>query len=157
MAVTFFNRRPGTYLVLIGGLACGNGAGPELEAPCPAPQGEFPPTDCAYVEGRLSLSGGSPAAGRGVRVDSFVRSFGYAYVSDAVAADGEGRFQLLVFRINRFEAPTVPDVATISVRLYSDAAAARPGAPPEASTAVPMSFAPMGAVVDTTRVEIVAP
>jgi hypothetical protein len=131
--------------------ACGGEPNPA--APCPEPTGEFPPTACAYLEGRLT-AGGVPITGAGLRVDEFVPTVGYAYASGPAGTDALGRFGLLVLRINEFEPPAVPDTATIFVKIYPTEAGAVEGVPPEDSVAVLMSFAPMGTVVDTTRVEL---
>lgn len=125
-------------------------------APCPEAKGEFGPSHCAYVTGRLTAAG-TPIAGAGLRVDDFVAPVGYAYASDAAATDAQGRFSLLVLRLNEFRSPTVPDTATVFVRVYSSASAAEPGAPRTDSLAVLMTFAPMGTVVDTTKAELTLP
>jgi hypothetical protein len=49
----------GSLTILV---AC-NG-GPSSQAPCPEGSGEFPPTACAYVEGRLTAAG-APITGAG--------------------------------------------------------------------------------------------
>jgi hypothetical protein len=144
--------------VLLGILAATTGCGSESNsgAPCPEPSGEFPPSHCAYVQGRLT-SAGAPISGAGLRVDDFVPLVGYAYSSNAAATDAIGGFTLLVFRVNEFEPPAVPDTATVYVKLYATAAAATPGAPTDDSLAVLMTFAPMGTPVDTTEVELTLP
>jgi hypothetical protein len=134
----------------------GCSSGPSSGVPCPEASGEFPPTGCAYVEGRLSAAG-TPVAGAGLRVDVVVPPVGYAYVSDAAATDAMGRFSLLVLRINDFQAPVVPDTATVHVKLYATAADALPGAPPTDSVSLLMRFAPMGTIVDTTHAELTFP
>lgn len=131
----------------------GCGGEPSSGAPCPEPTGEFPPSHCAYVQGRLT-SAGAPIAGAGLKVDDFVPPVGYAYASDATATDVLGRFTLLVFRLNQFEPPAVPDTATVYVKVYPTAADAKPGAVTDDSLAVLMTFAPMGMPVDTTEVEL---
>jgi hypothetical protein len=144
--------------VLVGILATTAACGSEQSsgAPCPEPSGEFPPTHCAYVLGRLT-SAGTPIVGAGLRVDEFVPPVGYAYTSNAAATDPLGRFSLLVFRLNEFEPPAVPDTATVYVKLYATTADARPGAATDDSLAVLMTFAPMGMPVDTTEVELTLP
>jgi hypothetical protein len=134
----------------------GCGSEPSPGAPCPEPSGEFPPTHCAFVIGRLT-AGGTPVSGAGLRVDDFVPPVGYAYTSDAASTDAQGRFSLIVGRLNEFRAPTVPDTATVYVKVYSDLSAAQAGAPTTDSSAVLMSFAPMGTVVDTTEAELALP
>ena len=126
---------------------------PSSGAPCPEPSGEFPPTHCAFVTGRLTAAG-VPIAGAGLRVDDFVPPVGYAYASDAAATDAQGRFRLLVLRLNEFREPSVPDTATVYVKIYSSAAVATPGAATTDSLAVLMSFAPMGTMVDTTEADL---
>ena len=143
---------------LVGMLATAAGCGSEAnsDAPCPEPSGEFPPSHCAYVQGRLT-SAGAPVAGAGLRVDEFVPPVGYAYASNAAATDALGRFTLLVLRLTEFEPPAVPDTATVYIKVYATAAAAEPGAATEDSLAVLMTFAPMGTPVDTTEVELALP
>jgi hypothetical protein len=137
--------------------ACGSGNDPAQATPCPDPNGEFPPTHCAYVQGRLTTAG-VPVTGIGLRVDDYRPPFGYAYVSDAAATDAQGRFELVVFRLNQFQPPTTePDTAHVIVKLYPTSAAARPGASAQDSTSVLMTFAPMGVPVDTTRAELSLP
>jgi predicted deacetylase len=134
--------------------ACGGE--PNSGTPCPEPSGEFPPTHCAYAKGRLTAAG-APVAGAGLRVDDFVPPVGYAYASSAAATDALGRFTLLVFRVNEFQAPSVPDTATVYVKLYPSAAAAERRAATADSLAVRMTFAPMGTPVDTTEIELILP
>src|SRR3954469_9138277 len=134
----------------------GCGSEPNPGAPCPQPTGEFPPSHCAFVTGRVT-AGGTPLAGAGLRVDDFVAPVGYAYASDATSTDAEGRFSFLVLRLNQFRAPTVPDTATVYVKVYSGPSAAQPGTPTTDSLAVVMSFAPMGTPVDTTQAELTLP
>lgn len=129
---------------------------PNPAAPCPEASGEFPPSHCAYVTGRLT-SAGTPRAGAGVRVDDFVPPVGYAYASNAVATDAQGRFSLLVFRLNEFRPITVPDTATVYVKVYSGVPSNVPGSPATDSVAVLMTFAPMGTPVDTTQAELTLP
>ena len=129
---------------------------PNPAAPCPEASGEFPPSHCAYVTGRLT-SAGTPTAGAGVRVDDFVPPVGYAYASNAAATDAQGRFSLLVFRLNEFRPITVPDTATVYVKVYPDVPSNVPGSPATDSVAVLMTFAPMGTPVDTTEAELTLP
>ena len=140
--------------ILAFGAACGAEA--NSGAPCPEPSGEFPPTHCAYLEGRLTAAD-APVVGAGLRVDDFVPPVGYAHASDATATDALGRFTLIVARLNQIHPPTVPDTETVYVKLYPSAAAAGPGTPTDDSVAVLMTFAPMGTPVDTTEVELTLP
>jgi hypothetical protein len=83
---------------------------------------------------------------------------GYAYVSDAAATDARGRFDLVVYRLNQFQSPTSePDTARVVVKLFASREAAKPGAIPDDSVSVLMTFAPMGVPVDTTRAELSLP
>jgi hypothetical protein len=143
-------------LVTIVILMAGCGSEPSSGVPCPQASGEFPPTHCAFVTGRLTAAG-APVARAGLRVDDFVPPVGYAYASDAAATDAQGRFDLLVFRLNEFRPPSVPDTATVYVKVYPNSAAARPGAAATDSLPVLMTFAPMGTMVDTTEVELALP
>jgi hypothetical protein len=133
--------------------ACG--AGPNSEGPCPEAAGEFPPSHCAYVTGRLT-AGGVPVAGAGFRVADFVPPVGFAYLSDDATSDAQGRFSFLVFRLNEFRTPAVPDTATLYVKVYPSPPDF-PGPPTDDSVAVLMTFAPMGTPVDTTEVELTLP
>ena len=132
--------------------ACGD---PNSEAPCPEARGEFPPTHCAFVQGRLTAAG-VPVAGAGLIVADFVPPVGYAYISDAAATDALGRFGLLVFRANQFQ-PEVLDTASVYVKRYASLALARARGPADDSLLVLMRFAPMGTPVDTTEAELTLP
>jgi hypothetical protein len=135
---------------LLGTAACAEAADPFERSECPPPQGEFPPTDCALVQGRLVNSQGTPLAGVGVRVDSVLSPIGYAYTSGGVTTDSRGDFELIVLRVNRFEPPTTPDTATVAIKLYQ-----RPSPPPGeaffAAVPVRMTFAPLGDPVERTN------
>jgi hypothetical protein len=146
-------RRYGLFFLIS---AAGCNSGPTSGAPCPEAGGEFPPTGCAYVEGRLTAAG-TPVAGAGLRVDAFAPPLGYAYLSDATVTDAMGRFGLVVLRINELQPPTVPDTATVHVKVYPTAADARTRAPTADSVSVLMRFAPMGTIVDTTHAELTLP
>lgn len=113
---------------------------------CPSGTGEFPPTDCAVVEGRAVDGDGNALAQLGLRVDS-LEAAGYAYTSDAAVTDSTGGFRLVVLRVNRFRPPADPDTATIAVKAY-DSANPLPGASPIASAMVQMRFAPADAPVE---------
>jgi hypothetical protein len=128
----------------------GCGSEPSPGAPCPEPSGEFPPSHCAVLTAHL-MAGGTPLGGVHVRVDDLRPPVGYAYVSaGAASTDAEGRFSLLVFRMNEFRAPTVPDTATVYVMVYE----MWPTTVVTDSLPVVMSFAPMGTLVDTTEAEL---
>ena len=144
--------------VSAGLVACATGCGsePSSTARCPEVGGEFPPTACAFVSGRLTAQG-APIPGAGLRVDEFHPTIGYAYSSGAAATDASGHFELLVFRINEFRPPFRPDTATVYVNLYANEGAATPGASPQDSFPVQMAFAPLGTPVDTTEAELTMP
>ena len=96
-------------------------------------------------------------AGAGLLVAEVVEPVGYEYLSDAATADAQGRFSLLVLRLNEFETPSVPDTATVYVRVHPGGPPAAPLAPTDDSVAVLMTFAAMGTPVDTTEVELTLP
>ena len=150
--------RPLVLLAAALGLAaCAGAADPFERDECPPPAGEFPPTDCALVEGRVLNALRAPAAGIGVRVDSALLGTGYAYTSAAgVTTDNQGRFQLTVLRVNRFQPPATPDTATVEIKLYQRQNPP-PGSTPFAAVAVRMSFAPLGDPVEPTAAELSVP
>jgi hypothetical protein len=141
--------------IVLGAAAWMAACEPNSGAPCPEVKGEFPPTHCAYVLGRLT-SAGAPMAGAGLRAGLFVPSYGYQYVSDAVATDAQGRFRLVVFRMEAFQPPTVPDTVTLYIKVYSGVSIQQHPMPID-SLPVLMTFAPMGTVVDTTVAELTLP
>lgn len=134
--------------------ACGSD--PNSGAPCPEVNGEFGPSHCAYVEGRI-VRAGVPVPGAGIRVEQSVPVVTDAYASDLVGTDAAGRFGLVVFRLNPSQPPTVPDTVRVQVKLYASEAAAGPGMPADDSLLVLMTFAPMGTPVDTTEAELALP
>jgi hypothetical protein len=144
--------RPAAVLAAVLGAAACAGAHPvdSFDPPaCPSLGGEFRPTDCALVQGRLLNVQGAPLPGVGVRVDSVLRPIGYAYTSPAETTDSQGNFYLTVLRINRFEPPTTPDTATVEIKLYH-VPDPTPVSEPFAAVAVRMSFAPLGEPVEPT-------
>ena len=130
--------------------------GPNSGEPCPEPAGEFPPSHCAYVTGRVTAAG-VPLAGAALLVAEFVEPVGFAYFSNAATVDAQGRFSLLVYRMNEFRTPSVPDTATVYVKVYPDGPPPTHGTPTTDSLAVLMTFASMGTPVDTTEVELTLP
>ena len=70
--------------------------------------------------------------------------------------DAQGRFSLLVYRMNEFRTPSVPDTATVYVKV-ADGPLGGPRALTGDSLAVLMTFALMGTPVDTTDVEVTLP
>lgn len=138
-------------------VGCSGSTGPAASAaPCPAPTGEFPPTDCAFLVGRALSEGGTPLAGMGIRVDSLVPPVGYAYSSSATTTDAAGSFQLLIFRINRLRAPDSPDTATVGIKVYAEPVPP-PGRVPLSQAWLKLHFAPLGQRVDTTRADLSYP
>lgn len=136
----------------------GCGTDPNSGAPCPDVNGEFGPTHCAYVEGRVTRAG-VPVAGAGIRVDEYLSNVGYEYVSSPTGVDANGRFGLVVFRMNQLQPQSGgPDTARILVKLYASETAAQPGAAAaDDSLLVLMTFAPMGTPVDTTAADLTLP
>lgn len=131
-------------------LACSSVTGVARNtSPCPSGAGEFPPTDCAIIDGRAVDGQGRAVSRLGLRVDSIGAS-GYAYASDAVVTDSEGRFVLTVLRINRFQPPTTPDTATVDVKAYTNTSP-NPGDSPVSRAPVRMRFAPLGRPVERTQ------
>ena len=143
------------FAIVLGAAASMAACDPNSDAPCPEIRGEFPPTHCAYVTGSLTRAG-APMAGAGLRVGLFVPSYGYQYVSDAVATDAQGRFRLVVFRMDAFQPPTVPDTVTLHIKVYSGVSIEQHPLPID-SLPVLMTFAPLGTVVDTTQAELTLP
>lgn len=140
-------------------VACAGAADPidDFDPPvCPALGGEFQPTDCALVQGRLLNAQGAPLAGVGVRVDSVVRPVAYAYTSPGETTDGQGNFQLTVLRINRLQPLATPDTATVEIKLYHVPDPA-PTSDAFAAVAVRMRFAPLGEPVELTNTVLTLP
>ena len=116
---------------------------------CPTADGEFPFTDCAVVEGMAVAADGRILSGLPIRVDSFVPPIGYAYASGATATGADGRFELLVYRVNRLKALTVPDTASVEIKAYADPEP-KPSSTPIDRALVVMWFSPLGAQVTHT-------
>jgi hypothetical protein len=135
--------------------ACTGASDPFDRSECPPGEGEFPPTDCALVKGRLLNPQGSPLAGVGVRVDSARFGLGYAYASNGVTTNGNGDFKLVVMRVIRFGPPPSPDTATVAIKLYQQPAPSV-GATPFAAVPVRMTFAPLGDPVEPTSAVLTA-
>ena len=121
---------------------------------CPIREGEFLPTDCAIVRGIARDSSGQIAAALAIRVDSIFGLTAYSYASNATMTDANGRFELVVNRVNRITPPTVPDTARVELKSY-------PGTDPkprdiaQARAWVLMYFAELGHPVRPTVVEAV--
>jgi predicted small lipoprotein YifL len=148
-------RVNGVLVVLTIAGACG-GAGPVVlpdEDRCPLLQSEFPPTDCAIVEGVAVNAQGNVLGGLPIMVDSAIASVGFAYTSasGSTTTDVSGRFRFVVFRVNRLKPRTVPDTATVEIKAY-DQRAPRAGDIAIARAPVLMRFAELGAVVERTQV-----
>lgn len=138
-----------------GVVSCRTGLpGGDPDARCPAASGEFPPRACAIVRARAVDRAGRPIPSLGVRVDSYVREQGYAYASGGALTDAEGRFELVVMRVNEFTPPATPDTATVEIKAVAGTTP-RPGFSPAARTAVRMRFAPMGERVPPTTGDVV--
>lgn len=144
-------RLPVAMSCLLGvALGCRTPSAPDAGRPtCPTPHGEFPPTDCALLQGRAVDAQGSAIAHLGIRVDSVLRPVGYAYASNAATTGADGSFRLTVFRINRFQAPVTPDTVTLELKAYRETAP-RPSDTPIAVARLTLRFAPMAQPVEPT-------
>lgn len=120
---------------------------------CPPPTGEFPPVACAIVVGRALDSLGRPLSNLGVSVDSLVPRVGYAYTAKGATLGVDGSFELLVKRVSQLTPLTVPDTATVEIKLHVERIPG-PGTPSIAARGVLMSFAPLGQLVDRTVVDV---
>lgn len=108
--------------------------------------GEFPPSDCGVIKGSL-LVDGQLGKGRAVRLsgDRYSSSF------DTVKADGS--FLLRVHRNWRNGPPPVPDTVTLGLRVLPSPAR-NDWTSPLAVVDVVVTFAPLGVIVDTTRIRV---
>jgi hypothetical protein len=139
-------------LLLVPALAASTGCGTattQITTFQCVPQGQTPPTDCAFVQAVARDPNGNPLGFLAVRVDSMVPAIGQAYVSGSTNTAGDGGFVLLVLRTNRFEQPHSPDTATIYIKGY---AAADPpiGAQAVSRAAMVMRFSPLGETMTPT-------
>ena len=112
-------------------------------------QAQPQPTDCALVQAVARDPSGNAIPFFPVRVDSVIPSIGQVYLSSPTTSAGDGGFVLLVFRINRFEQPAVPDTATVYIKGYADPNPP-PGTAPISRAAMVMRFSPLGDLVDPT-------
>lgn len=119
---------------------------------CPPPNGEFPSTDCALIDGSVRTRAGVPIPDFPLRVDSAV-SGAYYYASDPVLTDSEGRFSLTVFRVNRLSPRSEPDTARIEIKTYATRDP-QPGDPATARIPVLMYFAELGRPVRVTFADL---
>lgn len=113
------------------------------------PQGQTPPTDCAFVQAVARDPGGNVLGFLAVRVDSMVPALGQAYVSGSTNTAGDGGFVLHVLRMNRFEQPDMPDTATVYVKGYATADPPL-GAQATSRAAIVMRFSPLGETMTPT-------
>jgi hypothetical protein len=126
---------------------------PQNASVCPPPNGEFPPTDCAIVWGTAKSPDGGALVGIPIRVDSVVGG-GWNYSSNTVVTGRDGRFNLIVFRVDRWVPPTDPDTATVELKTYGPGGA-RPHGVAIARAPVLMYFAELGQPVTPTVVDAV--
>jgi hypothetical protein len=144
-------------LLALPGLA-GCGAGDHLSGVaalrCPAPQGEFGPTDCAIVAGVARDGSGQLLGLPSIRADSTIPRVAYLYASNTVHPGIDGTFEIIVVRSTRLTPPAAPDTATVELKAYSDANPSA-GDRPAAAAAILMQFAPLGSIV--RRSEATAP
>jgi hypothetical protein len=145
--------RPLVAAFLFAAAAACDSTGPRVSPPCLAPVVQFTPTDCAVLAGRLMGPIGILAA-HGVVVDSAVALVGLAYSSDPVRTGPDGEFTLTVYRVIRLAVPTDPDTASIELKVFTDPDRAAIGGTPDARGFVRLLFARVGAVADTTRVDV---
>lgn len=119
---------------------------------CPPPTGEFPPTDCALIQGSVRTRAGVPIPDFTLRVDSAI-SGAYYYASNLVLTDSDGRFSLTVFRVNRLSPPTEPDTARIEIKTYATRDP-QPRDPATGRIPVLMHFAELGRPVRVTFADL---
>jgi hypothetical protein len=131
--------------------ACSDATRPENR--CPGPKGEFPPVACALVSGVAEDQVGVALTEMGLRVDSSILGRGYHYASNAFATDQDGRFSMLVYRINELTPASDPDTASVAVKLHVSRAPA-PRDTPLSTALVRMTFAPLGELVTPTVVDL---
>ncbi len=121
--------------------------------PCPAPTGEFPPTDCAFLVGQAVSQTGVPLAGLTVRAESIAPQLGYVYASAPTTTADGGAFELIIHRLRRVQVPISPDTVTLGIKVYAGPTSSV-GAVPLTEVGVRLRFGPMGRRVDTTRGEL---
>ncbi|HJR34700.1 MAG TPA: hypothetical protein VJ817_07110 [Gemmatimonadales bacterium] len=112
-------------------------------------QAQPQPTDCALVQAVAQDPSGNAIPFLPVRVDSVVPAIGQVYLSSATVSAADGGFVLLVFRINRFEQPAVPDTATVYIKGYANPSPPI-GTAPISRAAMVMRFFPLGGLVNPT-------
>jgi hypothetical protein len=91
-----------------------------------------------------------------LRVDSLIPGRGHIYVSDVYPVRSDGRFSMVVYRSDESLQPGDPDTASVEVKLY-DQSVPPPDGPPLAAVLVRMTFAPRGAPVKPTVIELQFP
>lgn len=127
---------------------CGSTLSQTTTFECTA-QAQPQPTDCALVQAVAQDPSGNAIPFLPVRVDSVVSGIGQAYLSSSTTSAADGGFVLLVFRINRFAQPTVPDTATVYIKGYANPSPPL-GTAPISRAAMVMRFSPLGDLVDPT-------
>lgn len=145
------------HLAVVGTIiSCSGSLGPDPVSmdKCPSAQGEFGPTDCAIVKGVAKDGRGLTLPNAPVRVDSAIAQVAYVYASSTVTTGADGTFTLVVLRISRVKAPTVPDTATVEIKTYS-VPNPTAGAVPAGRAKIRMRFAEMGQPVVLTQGEFV--
>src|SRR5688572_24816869 len=108
-------------VILVAALApgCGSTLSQTTTFECTT-QAQPQPTDCALVQAVARDPSGNAIPFLPVRVDSVIPAIGQVYLSSPNTSAGDGGFVLLVFRINRFEQPAVPDTATVYINGYAN-------------------------------------
>jgi hypothetical protein len=112
-------------------------------------QAQPQPTDCALVQAVAQDPSGNALPFLPVRVDSVIPAIGQVYLSSPTTSAGDGGFVLLVFRIDRFEQPAVPDTATVYIKGYANPSPPV-GTAPISRAAMVMRFSPLGDRVNPT-------
>lgn len=125
---------------------------------CPPPGGEFPPTACARIQGRLFGPSGEDMFRYRVRVGSSDPVTGTSFVSDVVTPDDGGRFALVAYQVDPL-GPRVPprDSVPIDLLVYLGERPIREGLPPIHSQPLVARFALLGAPVQTVVVDVRLP
>ena len=140
----FLRLAPASALIL----GCGSTLTQVTTFQCVA-EGQPPPADCALLQVVARDPAGNALPFLPVRVDSVIPALGQAYLSTSEVSAGDGGFVLLVFRMSRFQQPSIPDTATVYVKAYADPDPAI-GTPAISRAAVVMRFSPLGETVTPT-------
>lgn len=134
-------------LFLLGLVAgCGTSISQSSTTICTA-SGSNPPTDCAVLAALAVDVDGDALRLIPVRVDSMIPGVGAIYASALTTTAADGTFGLLVSRVRRVAAPSVPDTASVEVKTYDPQTQAVVG-----RALIKMNFVPIGEQVIPTIV-----